>query len=70
MQEEVEHERPVGVGEVMVDVEKETVEGIFKDGPDDVADEEADQGRSQRGSCRDGKGAERWRHLHEILRGD
>lgn len=36
MKKEMESECPSGVGEVLVQVEEETVHCVLKDGPDDV----------------------------------
>lgn len=54
VQEEVKHHGPVGIGEIVVDVEEETVQGVFQDGPNDIADEEASDGRGESRCCRDG----------------
>ena len=44
MEEEMEHERPIGIGEVVVDVEKEAVKSVLEDRPDDVSKEEGSEG--------------------------
>lgn len=67
VQEEVEHERPVSIGEVVVDVEEESVERVLEDGPDDVAREEADHGGCEGCVGGHGQGGQIWRHLHEVL---
>ena len=48
VQQEVKHDCPVGIRKVVIDVEEEAVEGVFEDGPDDVADEEAGHGLGER----------------------
>lgn len=70
MQEEVEQHGPVGIGKVIVDMEKESMEGVFEDGPDDIANEEADHCRSKRRCGRYREGGEGWRHSEEVTGGD
>lgn len=70
VEEEMEHKGPVGIGEVVVDVEEEAVEGVFEDRPDDVAGEEGDEGF---GECRlggEGQGREGGGKGEEVAGGD
>lgn len=61
VEQEMEHERPVPVGQVVVDVEEEAVERVLEDSPDHVAEEEACEGLGERRGVRDGQGRKRER---------
>lgn len=61
VEQEMEHESPVPVGQVVVDVEEEAVERVLEDSPDHVAEEEACEGLGERRGVRDGQGRERER---------
>lgn len=49
VEQEVQHEEERPIGQSLLDVEQETVQGVLEQGPDEVAEEETRHGASQSG---------------------
>lgn len=56
MEQEMEGDSPSCVREVVVEVEEESVHGVFQNGPDEDAECEAEREIADRGERRDGDG--------------
>jgi hypothetical protein len=70
VEKEMEHQRPVGVREQVVNVEEESVEGVLEDRPEYVSGEKACQCRSNGGQGRDGESGKAGSHCEQVGGGD